>query len=121
EDTTLTLSLGESRLHLPVRSPQRTDADLAPFPPPESAEPLAQTVLREGSYARPLRRDLVDGTWVQERADDSGRVRHEHTGIEFEAGSIDRFEIRPEDPTSAVASAVWAKTFARGDWEARVE
>src|SRR5690606_2318399 len=74
-----------------------------------------------GSYARPLRRDLVDGTWVHERADDSGRVRHEHTGIEFEAGSTDRFEIRPDDPNSAGASAVWAKTFARGDWEARVE
>jgi putative CocE/NonD family hydrolase len=121
EDATLTLDLGRSRLLLPVRPPQLADERLAPFPPAESAEPLRQTVLREGSYSRTLGRDAIDGTWVQEHADDSGRVRHEHTGIEFEAASTDTFAIRPDDPNSAEARAVWTKAYARGDWDARVE
>ena len=121
EVVTLTVRTGTSRLLLPVRPPRPRDADLPAFPRPESAEPLRETVLRQGSYRRHTSIDHTTGDTILERASDGGLVRHEHTGIELAISSVDRYGIRPNDPTSAWASADWSKSFSRGDWNATVE
>ncbi len=119
---TLTVQMGESRLLLPVRSPRPSDADLAPFDPPESAEPLAPTVLEKGAgYLRRVTTDQATGHTLAERISDSGTVRHEHTGLEVSVASQHRFGIQADDPTTAWASADCQKGYARGDWRARLE
>lgn len=121
EPVTLTVRTGKSRLLLPVRPPQGSDAELADFPRPESAEPLRKTVLRAGSYARKVTTDQTTGETVLERLSDEGLVRHEHTGLELAISNADRFGIHPDDPASAWASSDWKKSFTRGDWTASVE
>ncbi len=122
EAATLTLPAGESRLLLPVRAPRESDAALAPFGPPESAEPLRATTLEQGAgFARRAVADQATGELLIERISDSGTVRHEHTGLEVGMRSEDRFGIRESDPATAWASADWRKAYARGDWRAVVQ
>ena len=122
ETVTLTLQTGESRLLLPVRAAQPADAELAPFAPPESGEPLSSTVLEQGAgYSRRVVIDQATGETLIEWTGDSGTRRHEHTGLEISMASQHRFGIKSDDPTAAWASADWQKGFARGDWRARLE
>jgi uncharacterized protein len=122
EAATLTVRTGESRLLLPVRAARESDAALAPFGPPESAEPLRATPLEQGSgFARRATADQAAGELVIERSSDGGTVRHEHTGLEVGMRSEDRYGIRDGDPATAWTSADWRKSYARGDWRAVVE
>jgi hypothetical protein len=120
EKVTLTLRTGASRLVLPVRAPCISDLDLPAFQRPESAEPMRQISLRKGFFSRKVIHDHATGEVVFERVSDSGQVRHEHTSIECDITTTDRFSIRADDPNSAMTSAEWSKTYVRGDWRARV-
>ncbi|MDH3662358.1 MAG: CocE/NonD family hydrolase [Alphaproteobacteria bacterium] len=121
EAATLTLSTGESRLLLPTRAPRSADDTLAAFGPAEGAAPLQTEVFREGGYVRQITTDVVTGETVYERRSDNGEVRHVHTDLVLTEANIDRFSIKPDDPSSAIGHCHWRKTYRRDDWLASLE
>ena len=118
---TLRLALGGSSLLLPVRPAQAADAQLAPFPPPESAAAERRTMLQEPSGERTVTQDLVSGQTIFRMTDDSGLARIDSHGLEV--GSIKRGEYRisDHDPLSARAETSWTHRIGRGDWQVRTE
>ncbi len=65
--------------------------------------------------------DLATGKETYLRAGDTGEVRHAHTGLAVRYSDEDRFEIYPDDPNSARGTCTWHKSYARGDWAAKVD
>ncbi|WP_027163916.1 CocE/NonD family hydrolase [Mesorhizobium sp. WSM1293] len=121
EQATLSIHCGDSRLILPVRAPQKLDDTLGAFLTPESAAPMEQEVLTKGDgFQRSVSTDQVTGETVYQVVNDGGTVRHPHTGIVLSAKHVDRFSIHPDDPTSAVGTCTWEKSYGRGDWQARL-
>ncbi|RUX78070.1 CocE/NonD family hydrolase [Mesorhizobium sp. M7A.F.Ca.US.006.04.2.1] len=121
EQATLSIHCGDSRLILPVRAPQKLDDTLGAFLAPESAAPMEQEVLTKGDgFQRSVSTDQVTGETVYQVVNDGGTVRHPHTGIVLSAKHVDRFSIHPDDPTSAVGTCTWEKSYGRGDWQARL-
>ncbi len=121
EPVTLTLSAGTGQLTLPLRTAQPQDGSLAPFPPPEGAEPLKAEQLSAGNSERSVTEDLVTGKETYLRGGDSGEVRHAHTGLTVRYCDEDRFEIHPDNPNSARGTCTWHKSYARGEWVAEVD
>ena len=115
------LTLTDARLVLPTHDPAHPAPALADFGPPESAAPLRTEVLREGSGHRTLLLDYPTGVETCTRYDDTGEVTHLHTGITVHYENEDRFEIHPEDPTSARLTCRWKKRYGRGDWTAELD
>ncbi|RUY64207.1 peptidase S15, partial [Mesorhizobium sp. M7A.F.Ca.CA.001.09.2.1] len=121
EQATLSIHCGDSRLILPVRAPQKLDDTLGAFLAPESAAPMEQEVLAKGDgFQRSVSTDQVTSETVYQVVNDGGTVRHPHTGIVLSAKHVDRFSIHPDDPTSAVGTCTWEKSYGRGDWQARL-
>ncbi|MEM9206611.1 MAG: CocE/NonD family hydrolase [Pseudomonadota bacterium] len=118
---TLTLLPGTARLDLPIRQKSENDAELAPFPEPESAGPLRKETLSEGSYVRTRTIDYVTGSEIFERYSDTGSERHLHTDLTVRYTARETFEIHPDDPNSAMGRCSWTKSYSRGDWSALVE
>ncbi|MEZ5783831.1 MAG: CocE/NonD family hydrolase [Rhizobiaceae bacterium] len=117
ENATLSIHLGKSKLILPARAPQPLDQTLAEFPGPESAQPMAQEVIKAGD---PFRRDLIidqiTGETTYSVVSDGGTVLHPHTGMILSARQTEAFVVHPDDPNSARGTCTWKKSFSRGDW-----
>jgi putative CocE/NonD family hydrolase len=96
---------GASRLVLPVRPPQPSDALLRPFADPESSRPLVcETLAEPGSRGRRVDWDIDSDTMTYEyRWIDGGRYRDPRTGIETEDHCIYRYALTEGDPLSASA------------------
>jgi len=121
ERTRLTIRAGTARLSLPVRSRRPEDGKLADFGPAEGTTPLQATALSPGSYSRTISQDFASGKVTALTASDTGRVRHDHTGITIQYLNEDRFDVLPYDPNSATGTSFWRKCYARNDWQADVE
>ena len=120
--TNATLILASSRLTLPVRPSCEEDGRLAPFDPPEGAEPLATERHSPGEFRRFRKLDFVTGRETCVRISDTGAETHLHTGITVRHQCSESFEIHPDDPNSAAGDICWHKSFSRGeDWKAEVE
>ncbi|MCO5081694.1 MAG: CocE/NonD family hydrolase [Rhizobiaceae bacterium] len=121
EKTTLSIHCAQSRLILPVRAAQPLDATLKAFEGPESAQPMAQEVIKAGE---PFRRDVatnqITGETTYSVVSDAGTVRHPHTGITLSARQTEKFIVHPDDPNSARGTVTWDKSYARGDWNVRI-
>ncbi|OHV60410.1 peptidase S15 [Mesorhizobium sp. LCM 4577] len=121
ENATLSIHCAGSRLILPVRKPQPLDKTLPEFEGPESATPMAQDVIKAGEpFRREVTTDQITGETSYTVVVDGGTVRHPHTGITLSARQTEVFTIHPDDPNSARGTVTWDKTYARGDWNARV-
>jgi hypothetical protein len=126
EPVTLTLFAGASSLRLPARSPAGGQPAVHPFAPPESAPPLARTVLRKGAFARRVERDLATGEVVMHQVNDGGLFGGEALSrideIDLTLGH--RFErwlrIHPDDPLCASHETWHTYVMERGDWRTRV-
>jgi putative CocE/NonD family hydrolase len=122
ESVTLTLYTGsESRLRLPVRQPQPADEVLSPFPPPETAAPLAMEALRIPSTRKTLHHDLIDGTTEYRLEDDAGRNRHVGSGMEVDDRLVERYLIRDGAPLSLKVHIERTLELQREEWRVRVE
>ena len=117
EKTTLTLTAASSVLVLPVRPERVEDAALRPFEPPESAPPLAKTVLRPSEYRWTIERDMTDASVTQHQWFDEGRTRYdEHDGWTMESTHDEYFTIHPDDPGRARLDITWTERYERGAW-----
>lgn len=121
EKATLSIHCVGSRLILPVRAAQPLDATLKAFERPESAQPMAQEVIKAGE---PFRRDVatnqITGETTYSVVSDAGTVQHPHTGITLSARQTETFIVHPDDPNSARGTVTWDKSYARGDWNVRI-
>jgi hypothetical protein len=126
QPATITLSGGESYLHLPVRPPDRRDAELKPFEPPECAASEASQ-LRPAPLRRIIERDIAANETIYTILSESGEhgggtlVRLEAIDLDVSETMVKRFRIRDDDPLSARAEVEQKTTFERGEWTIRVE
>ena len=116
-----TLVLEGTRLELPLRPPGDLDKGLAPFGPPEGADPLATDRLSDGGYERHRKVDFVTGVETSERISDSGTEIHLHTGLTVQRRNSETFQIHPEDPNSATGTVLWRMSYGRDEWKAEVD
>jgi putative CocE/NonD family hydrolase len=91
-----TLTIFGGTLDLPVR-PSRVADTLPPLPGPETATPERPTVIRPGV------------------------VRIDRIGLELSTGGKFTFDIKDDDPLSAVAEMRRTETISRGAWQVRIE
>ncbi|MDV7144837.1 CocE/NonD family hydrolase [Tropicimonas sp. TH_r6] len=117
----LVIHPGSARIVLPLRPPRAMDADLLPFQPSESAEPLVSTTHGDGFYRRDRHIDMLTGIETNERESDTGLETHPHTGLTLQSTNTDSFRIHPDDPNSATGTSRWRQSYARGDWLAELE
>jgi putative CocE/NonD family hydrolase len=120
EPVTLTVHTGGSALVLPVRPRNPADARLPAFPPPESAEPLRETVLRQGRSEWTIAKDIATGEVRYQRLADEGLSRIDDIDWTWGARTDKTLSIRPDDPLSARAAVRTEKEFARGRWSVRI-
>jgi len=122
EPVTLTVYTGpESRLRLPERRGHPGDDALPPFLPAETAAPLALTHLRLPQTSKTICSDLVAGTTEYRIEDDSGRVRHDGSGMEVDDRVVERYTVRDGSPLSMKVHIERAIELQREAWRARVE
>ena len=87
-------------LDLPQRPPNVADADLAPFPEPETASPEKPTLVRH------------DGVRVE---------RIDRIGLESSTQYKSEYHVEDTDPLSAVAELRNTQTLSRNEWRIRIE
>lgn len=121
EAATLTLYTGASSLSLPLRPPRAEDAHVRPFEEPQTAPPLARTVLQPPRLHRKVIRDLATGEATLCHLDDGGVYRLDENGLECAVRTQRRLVIRDEDPLSARVAVEWTWAFQRGAWKTRGE
>ena len=116
---TLSLSTGESRLDLPVRTPSTLDKSLAAFAAPEQAEAEPHVIAKLAGRNRTISEDPMTGTVTVTVHRERASYRLPAIDIAFEADSEEHYRIRESDPaaTRAEAKAVWR--LSRGDWRIR--
>ena len=105
---------GASRVNLPVRKADRR-RDAAGISTAETAEPLRQIEIS----APWNKRDVTinpDGSATMEIVDDFGRYEIEAHGLIHHGAGRETYEIKADDPLSAVMKTHWTEERARGDW-----
>jgi hypothetical protein len=122
QPVTLQLFTGEGcRLRLPVRQPQDVDAELRPFPPAETAPPLAVETLRTESRQQFVRRDLVNGVTEMVLDGDNGRIHFTNTGMITEDTGHETLTIHDGDPLSIVNQVRRTLVYERDEWRVRID
>ncbi len=122
ELATIRITTGASRLRIPVRDGQPSDAELPDLGTPAIAEPLETTVWRPYQRGRKMTRDFDSGVINVEMVKDRGHYRIEQTGVELAGKGTENYSITEGDPLSAKAHVAYEISFKRApDWNARVE
>ena len=121
EPATLHISLGASRLALPVRAPRADDADLRPFGPAEGARPPAHSQPKPAHHDRKVIHDRATGEQILSDVEDGGVFRLEASGLEIVTYGSQIHRITADDPASASVALVWRAGLRRGDWRTQVE
>jgi uncharacterized protein len=121
EDATLSISTADSRLELPTRPPQASDASLRPFEPPAAPPPIAYRTIREGRGWRTVSTDLGSGRQTVVLGKDYGAGEIIDLGIEDDAVIVETYEILPDDPLSARGRIEARAGFASAGVRCRIE
>jgi hypothetical protein len=99
---TLTVYAGASGLDLPVRRPRPEDDRLPPLPPAEMSRVQGRTLLRRPDpQVLRVETDVASGLVTFVHEEDSGLVRIDRDGWTFGGKVMRRYQIDPDDPTSA--------------------
>jgi putative CocE/NonD family hydrolase len=102
EPVTLTVYAGASGLDLPVRRPRPEDDRLPPLPPAEMSRVQDRTLLRRPDpQVLRVETDVASGLVTFVHEEDSGLVRIDRDGWTFGGKVMRRYQIDPDDPTSA--------------------
>ena len=112
------ITVSGGRLELPVH--EGSGPEWTP-PDPEIAPPWQHRVLRAGKTRRYVETDLIAGTHALVVEDDLGDVENLSHGLCSGETLSERWEIRADDPLSAVATHVWEQRLSRGDWRVRTQ
>jgi putative CocE/NonD family hydrolase len=119
---TITLHTGpETRLTLPVRTPQPEDAEPAPFGPAVTAPPLPNEILRERRPHVTISRDVASGTVTYAMRRSLWGARRLPDGLEYWDDDPCSFTITEGDPLSARAECARTLEIRRGEWRTRIE
>jgi len=127
EPVTLTLFTGASRLLLPTRKPQASDAALRPLAEPLNATASPVTVLRKGRVERSVSIDQLSGEVSHRLYLDGGvfgpqgKQRLEDIGMELAHVYERTYSIHPDDPNSARARMTQRYEMGRGDWQVKID
>jgi putative CocE/NonD family hydrolase len=114
-----TLTLHAASLTLPARPRNPSDAELRPFPPPESAPAERRTLVRSPTYERTVTRDNGAGETIFTTLDDDGRVRIDAIDLEVATSHREEFRIRDDDPLSIRMETRWTNEMGRGAFQVR--
>ncbi|MDG5789887.1 CocE/NonD family hydrolase [Evansella sp. AB-P1] len=115
---TLTLYTGEeTRLTLPVRTPQEEDAVCGQFGPPETAQVMDREIIRKEERNRNVVHNLIDGVWKIEDYSDEGERRLPENGIQYGSKNRNTFSIKKNDPLSAKVQCEWELNLGRDHWQ----
>jgi putative CocE/NonD family hydrolase len=120
DNTTLTLHAGvESTLSLPLIDPDRATIEPA-FEEPVQSEPIATELVRAGSLARVIQRDVLSGEHELEvvRVAPSVRIPSTDTELGFEDHTV--FRIVDANPTSATVRCENRAFRRRSGWNVGV-
>ncbi len=120
EPAQVDIHFGNCQLHLPVREPQMSDADLAPFEEPESALPLDIELLERSEHNWLLHRDLATKASSLEVVNDQGRFRIVDTDTEIHRSANEYYRTIDDDFTSARGETMTESCFARDGWNTQV-
>ena len=119
EAVTLRLILGPSWIDLPIRHDR--GQPVPQFAEAVSAPPAPRRTLRQPSHQRNIRHTLATGTTTLETRDDFGEAEDLGNGLITGSVARERWQIHPDDPTSAEAQIHWTQTLSRGTWNIRTE
>ena len=114
ETATVTIQPQSASLTLPYyafEKAQRTE-----FAPPPHYKFDAHEVLRVASETRNIS-VAKDGTVAQVFKDDMGHTQHRSSGLETDSRVTQGYYIKPDDPLSARAEAIWNFETRRKDWQ----
>ena len=122
EPVTLTVTTGRSTLTLPVRPEREEDTALRELPPPSSTPLAARTALRPVPPVEArMEEDLATGRLAFVHVEDTGKTRLDTNGWSFGNVIRRRFEIHPDEPSSASVELEGEDTWGRdGELEVRV-
>jgi len=110
---------GLSRFVLPTRTPRPSDDTLRPFEEPESAEPLAVTLLKPGEEEWRVIRDLKRDISKLEVVLDTGTTRYDDIDLEISCRTMETYTFRGNTYDSLAGETRWERKFTRGDWQVR--
>ena len=117
---TLCLDEGASAFYLPVRPAREGDSDLPAFTAPETATRFRKTQREAPAKEHAIVHDLASGETRYEVLEDSGRVRHDDSGLEVVDSMRECYRCRDSDPASVEAEMRAERGLARGDWGVRI-
>ncbi|MGD8340763.1 MAG: CocE/NonD family hydrolase [Gammaproteobacteria bacterium] len=108
---------GPSRAYLPVRAVKAEDGDLRPFGEPETAPPLATTMIEPESHDWRVIRDLDTDISTLEVINDGGIVYIKEIDLELGRKALEWYTYRGDDFNSVRGETVWERSFKRRDWQ----
>lgn len=111
-----TLTVTGGHLDLPLHD--GAGAEWSP-PTPEAAPAWRHRVIRAGQTRRVIETDLIAGTHALVIHDDLGDHENLDHGLCTGETMSERWEIRPDDPLSAMAEHQWDQRLSRGPWAVR--
>lgn len=124
EQELFTLTVHQAALVLPVRPPDRADATLVPFEPPEQAQGVQYQDLETPMIRRELTRQgktLVYRNVIDAREDGGPALsRLEPIDLEIGHSIVEEMRVTPGDPGSAVVEVTQEVVTRRDGWDARV-
>jgi uncharacterized protein len=126
ERVTLGVYSGASTFTLPVRAPRAEDAELRPFPPPETGPANSGTVLRDSTLRRTIERDLLTGDVLYRIYNDGGEfdgaalIHLEDIDLEAGFALLQQYRIGEANPLSASGEIVAHALLRRGTWAAEL-
>jgi uncharacterized protein len=112
----VTVWTGESTLALPARPPSALDSALAPFLPPEHAEPEPVIMRKQAGRNREVAEDPSSGAWTVTVHRERSSYDIPAIGLSFDARSMEHYHLREGDPASARADTSSTWQLQRGDW-----
>ena len=115
----LTLSMGGSRLELPVRNDRESDSGLRPFSDPEGAAPLRTSQLEPGKQSWRVIRDLARDEATLEVIKDDGTLRHDDIDWSVTSRATEWYTYSNDDFDSVRGETLWFRSFERGDWSVK--
>ena len=119
ERTTLTLSLSDSRLTLPVRPRGDIDQDGSPIPDPEAAPPGSRTRVLPPERAWRVVRDLASDRSALEVINDDGTYRIDDVDLTVRSRITETYSIEDDDPDSVKGETYCLREFHRPGWHTR--
>ncbi|WHX25087.1 CocE/NonD family hydrolase [Virgibacillus halodenitrificans] len=118
---TLKILSGENtKMTLPVRTPQPEIDNSIHFENPETAQVIDKEILREENRTRTVSHDTIQNVWKLEDFSDEGERLLLHNDIRHGSINKNTFTIKSNDPLSASVECEWELTVGREEWQTKL-